>query len=119
MLAIPVLAGSGAAGLAGLLGKRFGFSRSPRQAPVFYGLVALGTIGGTALTLTHVDPVQLLVISAFINGVAAAPFLVLVMLISGNRKLMGEHANGRFSTVVGWLTAVIMAVAAIVSLAVG
>jgi Mn2+/Fe2+ NRAMP family transporter len=119
MLAIPVLAASGAAGLAGLLGKRFGFSRSPRQAPIFYGLVALGTIGGTALTLTHVDPVQLLVVSAFINGVAAAPFLVLVMLISGNRKLMGDHANGRLASTLGWLTAALMAVAAVVSLTVG
>jgi NRAMP (natural resistance-associated macrophage protein)-like metal ion transporter len=119
MLAIPVLAGSGAAGLAGLLGKRFGFSRSPRKAPVFYGLVALGTIGGTLLTLTHVDPVQLLVISAFINGVAAAPFLVLVMLISGNPKLMGDHANGRLASVLGWLTAALMAAAATVSLVVG
>jgi Mn2+/Fe2+ NRAMP family transporter len=119
MLAIPVLAGSGASGLAGLLGKRFGFSRSPRQAPVFYGLVAAGTIGGTALTLTHIDPVQLLVISAFVNGVAAAPFLVLVMLVSGDRKLMGDHANGRVATILGWLTAAIMAVAAVVSLTIG
>ncbi|NJC73322.1 Nramp family divalent metal transporter [Planosporangium thailandense] len=116
MLAVPVLAGSGAAGLAGLLGKKFGFSRSPRQAPVFYGLVAAGTIGGTALTLTHVDPVQLLVISAFINGVAAAPFLALVMVISGNRTLMGDHANGRLATVLGWLTTALMTVAAVVSL---
>jgi NRAMP (natural resistance-associated macrophage protein)-like metal ion transporter len=119
MLAIPVLAGSGAAGMSGLLGKKSGFSRSPRQAPAFYALVALGTIGGTALTLTHADPVQLLVISAFINGVAAAPFLVLVMLISSNRKLMGEHANGRLAATLGWLTAALMAAAAAVSLKVG
>lgn len=117
MLAVPVLAGSGAAGLAGLLGKKFGFSRSPRQAPVFYGLVAAGTVGGTALTLTHVDPVQLLVVSAFVNGVAAAPFLVLVMLVSGDRKLMGDHTNGRLAKALGWLTAALMAVAAVVSLA--
>ena|SRR2546430_2088915 len=102
MLAIPVLAGSGAAGLAGLLGKRLGFSRSPRPAPVFYSLVVLGTIGGSALTLTHVDPIQLLVVSAFINGLAAAPFLTIVMLISSDRKLMGEHTIGRISTSLGW-----------------
>ena len=64
MLAVPVLAGAGAAAMAGLLGRRFGFSRSPRKAPVFYGLVAVGTLGGTVLTLTGVDPVQLLVVSA-------------------------------------------------------
>jgi NRAMP (natural resistance-associated macrophage protein)-like metal ion transporter len=119
MLAVPVLAGSGATGLAGLLGKKTGFSRSPRQAPVFYGLVAIGTIGGTVLTLTHVDPVQLLVISAYINGLAAAPFLVLVMLISGSRQLMGEHVNGPLAKTLGWLAAAVMAGAAVISLTIG
>jgi len=47
LLAIPVLAGAGSVGMAGLLGKQWGFSRSVRKAPVFYGLVALGTVGGT------------------------------------------------------------------------
>lgn len=119
MLAIPVLAGSGAAGMAGLLGKRLGFSRSIRKAPVFYGLVALGSLGGTALTLTHVDPVQLLVISAYLNGIAAAPFLILVMLISGNRAIMGDYRNGRLAAILGWLTAGLMAAAALTSLTIG
>ncbi len=119
MLAIPVLAGAGAAGMSGLLGKRFGFSRSLRQAPVFYGLVAVGTLGGTALTLTHVDPVQLLVISAYLNGVAAAPFLLLVMLISNSRDIMGEHRNGRLAGLLGWTTFALMAAAAITSFTVG
>jgi len=118
MLAIPVLAGSGAAGLAGMLGKRFGFSRSVRKAPVFYGLVGVGTLGGTMLTLTHVDPVELLVISAYINGIAAAPFLLLVMLISNHRPIMGEHANGKLAATLGWTTCALMAAAAITSLSI-
>jgi NRAMP (natural resistance-associated macrophage protein)-like metal ion transporter len=113
MLAVPVLAGSGAAGLAGLVGKSFGFSRSPRQAPVFYSLVAVGTIVGSALTLIHVDPVQLLVVSAFVNGLASAPFLIIVMLISGDRKLMGENTNRPLSTSLGWLTVALMTAAAL------
>ena len=47
-----------------------------RKAPVFYGLVLAGTLGGTVLTLIHVDPVQLLVISAYINGLGAAKFCI-------------------------------------------
>jgi NRAMP (natural resistance-associated macrophage protein)-like metal ion transporter len=119
VLAVPVLAGAGAAGMSGLLGKRFGFSRSVRKAPVFYSLVAVGTLSGTLLTLTHVDPVQLLVISAYLNGVAAAPFLLLIMLISGNREIMAEHRNGRLAAVLGWSTTALMAAAAITSFAVG
>ena len=82
LLAIPVLAGAGSVGLAGLLGKQWGFSRSVRRAPVFYGLVMVGTLGGTALSLLYVNPIHLLVLVAIIDGVAAAPFLVLVMWIS-------------------------------------
>jgi len=81
LLAIPVLAGSGSVGMAGLLGHEWGFSRSVRKAPVFYGLVALGTLGGTVLSL-NVNPIHLLVLVAVINGVAAAPFLVVVMWVS-------------------------------------
>jgi Mn2+/Fe2+ NRAMP family transporter len=114
MLAIPVLAGAGSAGMAGLLGKKTGFSRSPRQAPVFYGLVLLGTIGGTALSLVGVNPIKLLVFVAAMNGVAAAPFLVLVMLIAGNTKLMGDYVNGKLAHFIGWGTAALMTAAAIV-----
>jgi Mn2+/Fe2+ NRAMP family transporter len=119
MLAVPVLAGAGSVGMAGLLGKSWGFSRSPRQAPIFYGLVLVGTVGGTALSALHIDPIQLLVISASINGVAAAPFLVLVMLISGDRKIMGNRTNGRLASTLGWLTTALMTCAAIAYLLVG
>ena len=113
LLAIPVLAGAGSVGLAGLLGKKWGFSRSVRKAPVFYGLVALGTVGGTALSLLNVNPINLLVFVAVINGVAAAPFLVVVMSVSSSTDLMGDYVNGKAAKILGWLTATIMAVAAI------
>jgi NRAMP (natural resistance-associated macrophage protein)-like metal ion transporter len=116
MLAIPVLAGSGAAGMAGLLGKRWGFSRSVRKAPVFYGLVAVGTLGGTLLSLFSTNPIQLLVIVAVINGIAAAPFLFLVMLIARDSAIMGEYRNGKLANTLGWLAFALMAAAALVML---
>ena len=119
LLAIPVLAASGSAGLAGLLGKEWGFSRSFRKAPVFYLLVAVGTLGGAALSLLHVDPIKLLVLVAVINGVAAAPFLVVVMQVSTSKRLMGEYVNGTASNIIGWLTAAIMALAAVALFASG
>ena len=119
LLAIPVLAGAGSSGMAGLLHKDWGFSRSVRDAPVFYGLVAFGTLGGMLLSLAHVNPIKLLVLVAVINGVIAAPFLVMVMLVSGNSRIMGDYVNGKLATTVGWLTAGIMAGAAIALFATG
>jgi NRAMP (natural resistance-associated macrophage protein)-like metal ion transporter len=119
LLAIPVLAGAGSVGLAGLLHKQWGFSRSVRKAPVFYGLVALGTIGGTALSLLHVNPIKLLILVAVINGIAAAPFLVVVMSVSSSRQIMGDYVNGNAAKILGWATATIMAAAAIGLIATG
>jgi Mn2+/Fe2+ NRAMP family transporter len=119
LLAIPVLAGAGSVGLAGLLDKQWGFSRSVRKAPVFYGLVALGTLGGTALSLLHVNPIKLLVLVAVINGIAAAPFLVVVMSVSSSRRIMGEYVNGNAAKILGWVTATIMAAAAVALIATG
>jgi NRAMP (natural resistance-associated macrophage protein)-like metal ion transporter len=113
MLAIPVLAGSGAAGMAGLLGRRWGFSKSLHNAPVFYAVVAVGTIGGSLLSLLHVNPIHLLVVVATINGLAAAPFLLLVLLISGDREVMGKHRNGKLAGSLGWLTFALMTIAAV------
>jgi Mn2+/Fe2+ NRAMP family transporter len=111
VLAVPVLAASGSVGLAGLLGKPWGLERSPKKAPLFYGLIAIGTLGGTVLAVVGLDPIRLLVFSATINGIAAAPFLVLTMLISRDKKLMGAHRNGRLASTIGWVTAGVMCIA--------
>ena len=114
MLAIPVLAGSGATGITGLIGKPTGFSKNIREAPVLYGLVIAGTVAGTAFNAAGIDPIKLLVFVAVVNGVAAAPNLFIVMLVSGNRQIMGEHTNRWLSTALGWLTFTVMAGAAII-----
>lgn len=100
--------------MAGLLGKATGFSRSIRRAPTFYGLVILGTLGGAALSLVGVNPIRLLVFVAVLNGVAAAPFLVLVMLISNDRKIMGDYTNDKLARTLGWATTALMTAAAVI-----
>ena len=99
------------------MGQNWGFSRSVRRAPVFYLLVGAGTMGGTIASLMNVNPISLLVIVAVINGLAAAPFLVLVMLISSDRAVMGDQANGRLARTLGWSTVALMGVAAVALIA--
>ena len=47
------------------------------------------TIGSTALSLLNVNPIKLLMLVKVINGVAAAPFLFVVMRVSSSQRLMG------------------------------
>jgi Mn2+/Fe2+ NRAMP family transporter len=119
LLAIPVLAASGSVGMAALLGREWGFSRSIHQSPVFYGLLFVRTIGGTAFSLLHVNPIKMLVLVAVINGVAAAPFLFVVMRVSSSQSLMGKSVNGLAAKILGWITFAIMAAAAVALFATG
>jgi Mn2+/Fe2+ NRAMP family transporter len=113
LLAVPVLAASGSIGLSDLMGKKWGFSSSIKKAPLFYALVGVGTLGGTALSLLHINPIQLLIFVAVVNGVVAAPFLFVVLRIAGSHSIMGEFVNGKLSRTLGWITFAVMAGASV------
>ncbi|WP_171041221.1 Nramp family divalent metal transporter [Sinomonas susongensis] len=116
VLGVPVLAASASAGIASLTGRSWGLDRTPRQSPLFYLLVALGTLAAIGLSLVYRDPIGLLVFSSVVQGIAAGPFLVVLMLVSSDRKLMGEHRNRTLSTVFGWAATLLMSIAGIVGI---
>lgn len=111
VLAVPVLAAAGAAGMAGLLQKQWGFDRSLRKAPVFYAILIGSMVLGMILSLVSINPIHLLVLSAIVNGIAAGPFLVVMMLISRDRQIMGDHRNGPLANTLGWITTAVMCIA--------
>ena len=111
VLAVPVLAASGAAGMAALLNKDWGFDRKVRKAPVFYSILGVGIILGTVLSIVSSNPIQLLVLSAVVNGIAAGPFLIIIMLISRDKAIMGTYVNGMLANTMGWIVTVVMCVA--------
>lgn len=113
MLAVPVLAAAGAAGLSALMNKNWGLDKNPRRAPFFYVLLGIGMIGGTILAIVSTDPIGLLVLSAIVNGIAAGPFLIIMMLISRDRTIMGEYRNGKLAATLGWITTVLMCIAGV------
>jgi Mn2+/Fe2+ NRAMP family transporter len=62
------------------------------------------------------DPIRLLVYTSVLNGVAAVPLILLIILISRNRRIMGEHASGRLSVGFNWLAFGTMAGATLAAL---
>ncbi|HKE54137.1 MAG TPA: divalent metal cation transporter [Actinomycetota bacterium] len=95
LLAIPTLAGSAAYALAETFGWREGLGRKPRQAPGFYGLIGGAIVIGLAINFLGIDPIRALYVSAILNGLAAPP-LILLMLILANAK-SGRHRSGWLS----------------------
>ena len=113
VLAVPVLTGSAAYAVSEAFGWKFGLDQKPTRAPQFYAVIAVATLIGTLINFTGINPIDALVATAVINGLLAAPLLVLVMLVANDRAVMGERVNGRSLNVLGWATTAIIAVAAV------
>lgn len=113
VLSVPILTGSAAYAVAEVLGWRYGLAQRPGRAKLFYGVIAASTLVGMAINFLHIDTMMALVWTAVINGLIAPPILVLVMLISNNRRILGPHVNGTFSNTIGWSTTFAMFIAAI------
>jgi Mn2+/Fe2+ NRAMP family transporter len=113
LLALPVLAGSSAYALGETFGWHVGLARKPNRAKAFYGCIAAATLIGVLLNFSPIDPIKALFWSAVVNGVVAAPVMVLMMLMGSNRKVMGDFCLSPGLRLVGWFSTLVMAVAAI------
>ncbi|MFM0198907.1 divalent metal cation transporter [Paraburkholderia fungorum] len=113
LLALPVLAGSAAYAAAGTMKWRNSLALQVNLAKQFYGVIAVAIAGGIALTFMRLDPIKALYWSAVINGVAAVPIMVLVMVMAASPKVMGQFAVTGWLRWLGWLATVAMGLAAV------
>jgi NRAMP (natural resistance-associated macrophage protein)-like metal ion transporter len=111
LLAVPVLAGSGAYALGEALGWTTGLDRKPLDAKAFYGTIAVSTLIGIGINFVGLDPIKALFWSAVINGVVAVPLMVIIMLMAMRHDVMGRFVLPRALWAMGWLCTVTMAVA--------
>jgi len=113
LLAAPILAGSAAYAVAETFKWPESLALKLKQAPGFYGVIALATVIGAAMNLLGVNPVKALYYSAILNGLVAPPLLIMLMLMSNNRRIMRARINGRLSNLLGWITTLAMTAAAV------
>ena len=110
LLAVPVLAGSAAYAVCEVFQWAGSLDSRPREAKAFYGVIAGATLGGVALNFSPVDPIKALYWSAVVNGVLAAPLMVVIMLIGVNPRIMGRLTLPPAMRVVGWSASLVMAI---------
>lgn len=113
MLAIPVLAGSAAYAVSESFGWKFGLYRKLKEAYAFYGVIALATVVGIALNFIGLDPIKALIYSAVGNGLVAPVILFLIVSMSSRSDIMGDKKNGVVSRTIGWVTVMLMVIAAL------
>ena len=110
LLAVPVLAGSAGYAVAETFGWRSSLEMPVRGAPGFYLILGAATLAGLVAALSQFNPIRMLFWSAVVNGVVAVPLMAAMMLVVGNRRIMGAFAASRLLMIGGWAATALMAV---------
>ncbi len=74
-------------------------------------MIILSTLVGVGLNFIGIDPIKALIYSAVANGLVAPIVLVLIVLLSGNKKVMGKRTNHPAIAILGWLITILMILA--------
>lgn len=112
-LAIPVMTAGAAYDVCQSLGWKYGLNKKPAQAKHFYGVIVACTLIGVGMNFFGLNPMKALVAAGIVQGFSTPPLMLLIMLITNNRSIMGDHVNGSAMNVLGWATtAAIFAAAA-------
>ncbi|HTE88463.1 MAG TPA: Nramp family divalent metal transporter, partial [Terriglobales bacterium] len=102
LLAIPVLAGSASYAISESFKWNTGLDRKLHQAYPFYGVIMVSMTLGLALEFTKINPIKALIYSAVGNALIAPVVLIFIVLISSNKKVMGNQTNSALTKCVGW-----------------
>jgi NRAMP (natural resistance-associated macrophage protein)-like metal ion transporter len=113
MISLPVLAGSAAYAVGETFRWPVGLAHQPKKAKRFYGTLALAMGIGALLNFTPIDPIKALFWSAVVNGVVAAPVMVMMMLMGRRKAVMGTFLLSKTLAGFGWAATAVMAVAAV------
>lgn len=109
MLGVPVLAGSCAYAIAEGAAWKGSLEQKPRMAKRFYGVIAIAVVVGLALNFAELNAIRMLFISAVLNGILAAPLILLIVLLTNDPKVMRERVNSPLLRALGWITFLVMA----------
>lgn len=113
LLAIPVLSGS----LSYIVSETFGWKgnldKKFYQAKPFYIVIIISLIIGLLINEIGISPVKALLYTAILYGLTSPILIGIVLHIANNKKIMKEHTNGKLSNILGFITLIIMAAAAV------
>jgi Mn2+/Fe2+ NRAMP family transporter len=114
LLAIPVLCGSLSYIITETFGWEQGLDKKFHEAKAFYIIIAVSLILGLLMNYIGISPIKALIWSAILYGLTAPVLIAIILHIANNKKVMGEFTNGKLSNILGFLTLILMTIAAVV-----
>jgi NRAMP (natural resistance-associated macrophage protein)-like metal ion transporter len=103
-LAVPVMTTGAAYDLCQTVGWKHGLHAKPAEAKAFYATITAFTVLAVGLNFFGFNPMRFLVISGIVQGFSTPALMILIMLMTNRRAIMGNRVNGRTINALGWIT---------------
>jgi Mn2+/Fe2+ NRAMP family transporter len=103
-LAVPIMTTGAAYDLCQVVGWKHSLHAKPREAKKFYAAIGGFTVLAMGMNFLGFNPMKALVFSGIVQGFSTPPLLLLIMLMTNNRKIMGDRVNGLGLNILGWIT---------------
>jgi Mn2+/Fe2+ NRAMP family transporter len=103
-LAVPVMTAGAAYDVVQSFGWRYTLHARLREAPGFYLSIIAVTLIAIGINFLGVNPIKALVWAGIVQGFSTPPLLLLIMLMTNDRKVMGSRVNTRPINILGWAT---------------
>jgi Mn2+/Fe2+ NRAMP family transporter len=106
-LAVPIMTTGAAYDVVQGIGREGSLHDAPRDNRLFYGIIATVTVLAVAMNFLGLNPMKMLVWSGIVQGFSVPPLLLLMMLLTNSRKVVGARTNGRWTNFLGWATTLV------------
>lgn len=114
-LAACVLPGITSSAICEAFGWERGADRSWQEAPIYRGIItAIIFLSAVIVIVPNVNLFGIMMLAQVINGVLLPVLLVFMVLIAGDRHVMGRFANGRIWNGLTWFTIIAVVILTIV-----
>lgn len=114
-LAACVLPGITSSAICEAFGWERGADRSWQEAPVYRGTItAIIFLSAVIVIVPNVNLFGIMMLAQVVNGVLLPVLLVFMVLIAGDRHVMGRFANGRIWNGLTWFTIIAVVILTIV-----
>ena len=75
---------------------------------VFYGSIAAVLAVATGINFLGINPMKALVFAGIVQGFSTPPLLLLILLMTNSRRIMGDKTNTPLTNVFGWSTTAVV-----------
>ena len=100
-LAVPVMTTGAAYDVVQGLGREGSLHDAPHENRLFYVIIAAVTLLAVGLNFLGFNPMKALIWSGIVQGFSVPPLLLLMMMLTNSRSVVGARTNSRWTNLLG------------------